>query len=94
MKTLKKRALKLGQRALDSLMADQRRAMQVARLVGGAQKGKQALDRRQEDVMRALNFATRADLKAVGKKLASLKRRVRELDEKVETLSPTVAKGH
>jgi len=51
------------------------------------QRGKQALDRGQEELMRALNFATRSDFKAVGKKLSGLKRRLRELDEKLEEIA-------
>ena len=46
-----------------------------------------AMDKAQEDVMRQLNFATKGDYKAVGKKLSSLKRRLRELDEKLEELA-------
>ncbi len=37
--------------------------------------------------MRALNFAPRSEFKKLGKQLAGLKRRVRELDEKVTKLT-------
>lgn len=81
---LKKQALNLSQKAMDRLFADEKRAMRIAAAVGKVQKGKQALDKGQEDLMRALNLATRSDFKALGKQLASMKRRLRELDEKLD----------
>ncbi len=44
-------------------------------------------DRGQDELMRALNFAPRSEFKKLGKQLAGLKRRVRELDEKVTKLT-------
>ena len=84
---LKKQALQASQKAVEKLLADEKRAMTVAQALGSVQRGKQALDRGQEELMRALNFATRSDFKAVGKKLAGLKRRLRELDEKLEEIA-------
>ena len=84
---LKKQALGVSQKAVEKLLADEKRAMAVAQALGSVQRGKQALDRGQEELMRALNFATRSDFKAVGKKLSGLKRRLRELDEKLEEIS-------
>ncbi|MFL5350225.1 MAG: hypothetical protein ACJ8AT_36075 [Hyalangium sp.] len=84
---LKKKALGVSAKAMERLMADEKRAMQVANAIGKVQRGKQALDRGQEELMRALNFAPKSDFKAVGKKLSSLKRRLRELDEKLDSLS-------
>lgn len=81
---LKKQALNLSLKAMDRLFADEKRAMRIAAAVGKVQKGKQALDKGQEDLMRALNLATRSDFKALGKQLASMKRRLRELDEKLD----------
>ena len=83
---LKKRALELSQKAMERLFADEKRAVRIATAIGNVQKGKQALDRGQEQVMHALGFATRGDYKAVGKQLSALKRRARELDEKLEAL--------
>jgi hypothetical protein len=85
--TLKKQALGVSQKAVEKLMADEKRAMTVAQALGSVQRGKQALDRSQEELMRALSFAPRSDFKAVGKKLSGLKRRLRELDEKLEELA-------
>jgi hypothetical protein len=84
---LKKQALEASQKAMEKLMADEKRAMTVAQALGSVQRGKQALDRGQEELMRALSFATRSDFKTVGKKLSGLKRRLRELDEKLEEIS-------
>ena len=84
---LKKRALGLSQKAMERLMADEKRAMQLASAVGKVQKGKQALEKGQDDVLRALNFAAKGDYKALGKRFSSLKRRLREFDEKLDELS-------
>lgn len=85
--SLKKQALGVSQMAMEKLMADEKRAMTVAQALGSVQRGKQALDRSQEGLMRALSFAPRSDFKAVGKKLSGLKRRLRELDEKLEEIA-------
>ena len=84
---LKKKALGLSAKAMEKLMADDKRAMQIANAIGTVQRGKQALDKGQEEFLRALNFAPKSDFKAVGKKLSALKRRLRELDEKLEALN-------
>ncbi|MBZ4376501.1 hypothetical protein [Corallococcus sp. AS-1-6] len=84
---LKKQALGLSSMAMEKLMADEKRALAVAQAIGRVQRGKQALDRGQEEVMKALHFAPKGDFKAVGKQLAGLKRRLRELDEKLEALA-------
>lgn len=84
---LKKQALGVSSKAMEKLMADEKRALKIAAAVGNVQKGKQALDKGQEELLRALNFAPKGDFKALGKKLAGLKRRVRELDEKLDELA-------
>nr|WCO03971.1 hypothetical protein [Cystobacter sp.] len=86
-RSLKKQALGVSQKAMEKLMADEKRAMAVAQALGSVQRGKQALDRSQEELMRVLSFAPRSDFKAVGKKLSGLKRRLRELDEKLEEVA-------
>jgi hypothetical protein len=86
-KELKKRALSASAKAMEKLMADEKRAMKIANAIGSVQRGKQALDKGQEELMRAFSFATKGDYKAVGKKLSGLKRRLRELDEKLDGLS-------
>lgn len=83
---LKKRAVELSQKAMERLLSNEKRAMRIAEAIGNVQKGKQALDRGQDQLMHALSFATRSDYKAVGKQLSALKRRARELDEKLDEL--------
>jgi hypothetical protein len=83
---LKKKALGVSAKAMEKLMADEKRAMRIANAIGTVQRGKQALDKGQEELMRAFSFAPKSDFKAVGKKLSSLKRRLRELDEKLDSL--------
>ena len=84
---LKKQALEVSQKAVEKLMADEKRAMTVAQALGSVQRGKQALDRGQEELMRVLSFAPKSDFKAVGRKLSGLKRRLRELDEKLDEIA-------
>lgn len=84
---LKKKALGVSAKAMEKLMADEKRAMQIANAIGKVQRGKQALDKGQEGILRALNFAPKSDFKVVGKKLSNLKRRLRELDEKLDSLA-------
>ncbi|WP_342374138.1 hypothetical protein NVS55_22350 [Myxococcus stipitatus] len=83
---LKKQALEVSGKAMEKLMADEKRAMAIANAIGKVQRGKQALDRGQEELMKAFHFAPRSDFKAVGKQLSGLKRRLRELDEKLDDL--------
>ncbi len=83
---LKKQALNVSGKAVEKLMADDRRAMAIANAIGKAQRGKQALDRGQEELLKALNFAPRSEFKALGKQLSGLKRRLRELEEKLGEL--------
>ncbi|GHG99425.1 hypothetical protein [Comamonas sp. JC664] len=83
---LKKQALNVSGKAVERLMADDRRAMAIANAIGKAQRGKQALDRGQEELLKALNFAPRSEFKALGKQLSGLKRRLRELEEKLGEL--------
>ena len=83
---LKRRALSLSQKAVERLMADEKRAARVALAIGAVQRGKQSFDRTQGQLMHALNIAAKSDFKAVGKQLSSLKRRLRDLDEKLARL--------
>ncbi len=83
---LKKQAMSLSQRALERLMADENRAMRIASAIGKVQRGRAAWARGQDELMRVFGFASKSDFKAVGKKLSSLKRRIRELEEKLDQL--------
>jgi len=84
--SLRARALGLSQRAFERLMADEQRAQWVAQALGRVQRGKRALGKGQEDLLRALQISARSDFGAVSKQLSSLKRRARELEEKLDRL--------
>jgi len=87
-KKLQDQALNLSRRTLEFLQADQRRAQAVAGALGTVQRGKRALDRTQEEVMHALQIASKREFKALGKALSGLKRRARELDERLSAAVP------
>ena len=80
----------LSQKAFERLMADEQRAQWVAQALGRVQRGKRALDRGQEEVIHAFQLAARRDFQALGKQLSALKRRTRELEERVDRLLQSV----
>jgi protein subunit release factor A len=83
---LKQRALGIGQKAMERLFADEKRAQKVVEVIGKAQQAKKSLDSTQRVVMNQLNFATKQDFKDLGKQLSTLKKRIRSLDEKIASL--------
>jgi hypothetical protein len=67
------------------LVADTDRARDAAAAaVGLAQRGRQRLDEAQEKVLHLLGFAAREDYAEVAKRMARLKRKVRELSRQLE----------
>jgi len=83
---LKQEAMGLSQKAMERLFADEKRAGQIASAIGAVQRGKAAFDQTQRELMHQLNFASRSDFKEIGKQLSGLKRRVKELNEKLDGL--------
>ena len=83
---LKARALGFGQKAMERLFADEKRAQQVVQVLGRAQQAKKTIDSTQRLVMHQLNFATRQDFKDLGRQLSGLKKRLRSLDDKLTSL--------
>lgn len=83
---LKKEALGLSQKAIERLFSDEKRASRVANVIGKVQQGKAAFDKGQVSVMHQLNFASKSDFKEIGKQLSALRRRVRDLDEKLKSV--------
>jgi hypothetical protein len=71
-------------KGFERLMGDEQRAQWVAQALGRVQRGKRALDRGQEEVMHAFQLAAKCDFQALGKQLSALKRRTRELEERVD----------
>jgi hypothetical protein len=84
--SLRAQALGISQKAFERLMADEQRAQWVAQAVGRMQRGKKALDRGHEELMRAFQLAVKSDFGKVSKQLSSLKRRTRELEERLDRL--------
>jgi polyhydroxyalkanoate synthesis regulator phasin len=82
-RSLKSSALGAAKRGLERLMQDPARAQRVAKVIGAAQKGQKALERRQEDVMALLSIASKREYQQLSKRLAALKRRVRSLEERL-----------
>ncbi len=82
-KKLKDQAVGVGQKALEKLFADEKRAQKVVEVMGKATQAKKTLDSTQRVVMHQLNFATKQDFKDLGKQLSGLKKRLRALDEKL-----------
>lgn len=83
---LKQQAFGLGQKAMEKLLADEQRAAKLVSAFGKVQRGKAAFDKGQQQLMHQLNFAAKADFKALGKQLSGVKRRLRELNEKLAGL--------
>lgn len=85
-RSLRAQALGMSQKAFERLMADEQRAQWVAQAIGSVQRGKRALDRGQEELMHAFQLAAKSDFGKMGKQLSSLKRRTRELEDRVDRL--------
>ena len=84
--SLRAQALGISQKAFERLMSDEQRAQWVAQAIGSVQRGKRALDRGQEELMHAFQLAAKSDFGKMGKQLSSLKRRTRELEDRVDRL--------
>jgi hypothetical protein len=84
--SLRAQALGISQKAFGRLMADEQRAQWVAQAVGRVQRGKKALDRGHEELMHAFQLAVKSDFGKMSKQLSSLKRRTRELEERLDRL--------
>lgn len=76
----------LSQKALERLFADEKRSAQIATALGAVQRGKAAFDKTQRELMHQLNFASKSDFKELGKQLSSLRRRVQELESRLNRM--------
>ncbi len=83
---LRDKGADLAGKAVQMLFADERRAQQLASLVGAVQQGRKAIDEAQEKVLRNMGVASSGDMKAAGKRLAQLRKSARALDEKLGAL--------
>jgi hypothetical protein len=87
-KRLSERLLEEGARAVSraarTLLADPRGQEALARAVGLAQHGLQLLESAQERALHAVGLAARPDYQELRKQVARLKRKARELSEKLD----------
>jgi len=70
-------------RAARAVIDDPRGQQAVARAVGAAQRSVKRLESAQETVLHAFGFAARPDYDDLQKQAARLKRKARELSEKI-----------
>jgi hypothetical protein len=82
--TLFETGTKLVSSAVETVMKDPRGQEAVARAVGFAQRGRRRVEELQEKVMGAAGIPGRQDYQDLAKQLARIKRKARELAEKVE----------
>ncbi|MHB8420151.1 MAG: hypothetical protein ACYDCL_18910 [Myxococcales bacterium] len=87
MASLKSKAKRMGMKAAERVMQNEKVMGAAFKAVGRAQSGKAALDRLGDGLLRQLGFAARGDYKALGKRLSGLKRRLRELSVKLDSLT-------
>ncbi len=72
-------------RAAEKVMSDPRGQDAVARAVGLAQRGRRRMEALQERLMQAAGIPGRQDYQDLAKQLARIKRKARELAEKLDT---------
>jgi hypothetical protein len=83
---LRKRALSLGNKAITALMADEKRAQRLANAFSTAQRGKEALDKAQGQLLHTLGFASKDDYAELVRAATSLADRLSELEKKIDRL--------
>ncbi len=74
---------RLVTRAAETVLKDPRGQDAVARAVGFAQRGRRRFEEVQERVMKAAGIPGRQDYQDLAKQLARIKRKARELSEKL-----------
>lgn len=84
LKRLKKRALAVGSRAVDELMASENRADALGVAVRRVQEGRRALDENASRVLGTLGLATQVDLDRVSVKVGKLRKRLQALVDELE----------
>jgi hypothetical protein len=70
--------------AAEAVMKDPRGQEAVARAIGAAQRGRKRFEEAQERLMRAAGIPGRQDYQDLAKQLARIKRKARELSEKLD----------
>jgi hypothetical protein len=77
-------ATRVAGKAAGMMLQDPRGQDAVARAVGATQRGKQLLDEVQEKALHAVGLAARKDHRELRKQIARIKRKARELGERIE----------
>jgi len=75
-------------RAAGAVLSDPRGQEALARAVGLAQRGLHLLESAQEAALHAVGLAARPDYQELRKQVARLKRKARELSERMEASGP------
>lgn len=75
--------------AAELVMKDPRGQDAVARAVGIAQRGKRRVEEAQERLMKAAGIPGRQDYQELAKQLARIKRKAREVAERLDAEPPT-----
>jgi hypothetical protein len=83
---LKSRAAKLGSKAAERLMKNEKAMTAIMQAVMKLQAGKKSLDKLGDGFLHAMGFAARGDYKALGKRISALKKRIRETSAKLDAL--------
>jgi hypothetical protein len=91
--TLFETGTKLVSSAVETVMKDPRGQEAMARAVGLAQRGKRRVEELQERVMEAAGIPGRQDYQDLAKQLARIKRKARELSEKVDAARRNGGRG-
>jgi hypothetical protein len=93
LKGLLEEATRLAAQATARIMADPRGQEAMARAVGLAQRSLQRVEALQAELMRAAGVPGRQDYQALAKQLARVKRKARELSEKLAARQAAEARG-
>lgn len=83
---LKSKAAKLGNKAVERLSKNEKAMTAVFKAVTRMQAGKKSLDKLGDGFLHALGFASRADYKALGKRIGGLKKKLRETSSTLDAL--------
>jgi hypothetical protein len=86
--TLLEKGTKLVARAADTVMSDPRGQDAFARAIGLAQRGKRRVEEAQERFMKAAGIPGRQEYQDLARQLARIKRKARELSERLEREQP------
>ena len=91
--TLFEQGSRLVAKAADTVLSDPRGQEALARAVGFAQRGKRRLEAAQERFMKAAGIPGRQEYQDLARQLARIKRKARELAEKLEAEEAAAARG-